>query len=98
MRRRKSECLYRMKPNSKIKITSAAHYRNCSVFPRLVLACLRSLLTCLQRKIQCQQNAFARGKVPGPPTMLRNNVVHNAIDRRLGVNKMFCCMVLPVCQ
>ena len=41
-----------------------------SVFPRLVLICLRSLLTCLQRKIQCQQNASSAGKAPGPPKYL----------------------------
>ena len=55
-----------------VKLSEGWTWKVCigSVFPRLVLICLRSLLTCLQRKIQCQQNASSAGKAPGPPKYL----------------------------
>ena len=60
-------------------------HRHHTVFPRLVSACLRSLSTCLQRNITCQQKCI-----------LSDNVLDVAIDRRLGINKMCFCMVLPL--
>ena len=80
------------------KLTTSQRTCAVSVFPRLVLICLRSLLTCLQRKIQCQQKCIVRGQSPRTPKILSDNVLHNAIDRMLGVHKMFCCTVLPVCH
>ena len=38
-----------------------------SVFPRVVWACLQSVLTCLQRKIKCQQKCIVRGLRPRTP-------------------------------
>ena len=35
---------------------------------------------------------------PRTPKILSDNVLDDAIDRRLGVNKMLCCVVLPVCH
>ena len=49
------------------------------IFPRLVSACLRSLLICLQRKIKGQQKSIFRHQTP----KILSDVLHNAIDRRL---------------
>ena len=54
-----------------------------SVFPWLASAGLRSHITCLQQKIQCQEKCIVRGLCPQTTKIISDNVLHNAINRRL---------------